>query len=170
MGEPGKKSYLGVSGLICVRLGIIMWTLLGNIRDRKPDIVCSFCPFVSSFYCMPSPVRWQRPRVNKKFATLPPSPNPIEPLERYTPHCKPPPTFRRPIPLHTHTRLWKHDITLLLYWGMTGGSGVNPQLPRWARGVSARDPRTPQTSTQTRDWHPEGKSMKFLFLEGGKKK
>lgn len=33
---------------------------------------------------LPSPVRWQRPQVNKKFATLTTLPNPIESLKRNT--------------------------------------------------------------------------------------
>lgn len=147
-----------------------MWTLLGNIRDRKPDIVCSFCPFVSSFYFLPSPVRWQRPRVNKKFATQPPSPNPIEPLERNTPHCKPPPTFRRPIPLHTHAPLKTWYNTPFVLGDDRGQQGWTLNCPSgrevWVHGTPA--PFKPLYRRETGT--PRGNQWSFCFWRGKKKK
>lgn len=68
----------------------------------------------------------------------------------------------------THSCLTKQYNTLFVL-GDEWGSGVSPQLPQWMRGVSAQDPHAPQTSTQTRDWHHEGKSLKFVsvLLERG---
>ena len=122
---------------------------------------------------LPSPVRWQRPRVNKKFCNSTTLPNPIESLNRTTrltanrlPHFGGPHRYTL-MPLKT-----RYNTPFVL--GDDRGSGVSPRLPRWTRGVSAQDPHAPQTSTQTRDWHHEGKSLKLvsglLGGEGKKKK
>ena len=71
---------------------------------------------------LPSPVRWQRPRVNKNFATLPPSPT------RSSPSIEPHASLQTASHISeahtaTHSCLSKQDITLLLYWGMTGAAG-----------------------------------------------
>lgn len=99
-------------------------------------------------------------------------PNPIESLKRNTrltanrlPHFGGPHRYTL-MPLKT-----KYNTPFVL--GDGRGSWASPRLPRWTRGVSAQDPHAPQTSTQTRDWHHEGKSLKFVsvVLRGeGKKK
>ena len=98
--------------------------------------------------------------------------NPIESLKRNTrltanclPHFGGPHRFTL-MPLKT-----KYNTPFVL--GDGRGSGVSLGLPRWTRGVSAQGPHAPQTSTQTRDWHHEGKSQKFFFVflgGGGEKK
>lgn len=91
------------------------------VEDRRPDSVCSSCPFVLGFiFFLPSPVRWQRPRVKKKkvcnSTTLP---KPMSPL-RNTPHCKLPPNM---LEAHTatQTRLWKDEHPFCIGVRMTGG-------------------------------------------------
>lgn len=146
------------------RLHLTTCFILETKPDRHSLQFLSIC-FIVLF--LPSPVRWQRPRVNKKFATLPPSPTRLSPSKRNThltanrlPHFGGPHRFTL-TPLKT-----KYSFST---GGMAGASrrGASPRLPRWTRGVSAQDPHAPQTSTQTRDWHHEGKSLKFVSVLGG---
>ena len=96
--------------------------ITGCIGDRKPDIVCSFCPFVSSFYFCHLQSGDKGLEWTKNFATLPPSPT------RSSPSIEPHASLQTASHISeahtaTHSCLSKQDITLLLYWGMTGAAG-----------------------------------------------
>lgn len=86
--------------------------------ENQTDMDCSFYPFVSSFYFCHLQSGDKGLEWTKSLQLYhPPQPDWV-PQKKHTPHCKPPPTFRRPTPLHTHAS--QNKITLLLCWRWPG--------------------------------------------------
>lgn len=107
--------------------------------------------------------------MNKNFATLPPSPTRLSPSKEIHASLQ---IASRISEAHTATHMpLKARYNTPFVLGDGRGSGVTHRLSRCMRGARAQDSNTTPQLLQTRDWHLEGKSIKFVSVIGvGEKK
>lgn len=93
-------------------------------------------------------------------------PNPMESLERNTPHYKLPPTCWRPTPLcKTPLKRWN-----TLFGRGIGGGHVRHYYPWWIRGLSVNYPSNLKRQPSGDSfcfWYRETKLLNFLDMLGG---
>lgn len=101
------------------------------ITDRRRHIIVDCCQFRFIFFAISSQVT----KASSEVCSSTTLPNPMESLERNTPHYKPPPIRWRPTPLcKTPLTRWNN-----LFEGGIWGR-VEHYYPRWIRGSNANCP------------------------------
>lgn len=138
--------------------------------ENQTDIVCSFCPFVSFYFCHlqsgDKGLEWTK----SLQLYHPPQPDRVPQKETHASLQ----TASHISEAHTasHSRLskQKHNTPFVfLGGGMAGAAGWALDCLGGREAWAHRTLTLPQISTQTRDWHHKGKSLKFVsvLLGGG---